>query len=244
MQIYPAIDLKDGACVRLKLGKMEEATMFNADPIDQALRFQEAGAKWLHVVDLNGAFAGHSMNGKAVKDILQHTDLNIQLGGGIRNMQAADYWLEAGVSRIILGTSVIKNKEFAYACCRKHPRKVVLGLDGHHGRLAISGWSEETDIMVEDVAQEFCREFTEGQVAAIIHTDIDRDGVMAGANLYATEHLATIQEIPVIASGGISSMDDVKALAKIQKLDGMIIGRALYENAIDLASAIAYVKNL
>ncbi|MFK7867189.1 MAG: 1-(5-phosphoribosyl)-5-[(5-phosphoribosylamino)methylideneamino]imidazole-4-carboxamide isomerase [Alphaproteobacteria bacterium] len=235
MIIYPAIDLKDGKCVRLVQGRMEDATIFNDDPAAQAMHFQQQGATWLHMVDLNGAFEGRAVNGDAVKSILESTHLKTQLGGGIRTLQQAEYWLNQGLSRIILGTAMVKDPEFAKACCHEFPDQVVLGIDSNDNKLAICGWAEQTDITIDS----FLDDFKGVPAAAIIHTDIARDGAMQGVNLAAMTHLADIQPIPVIASGGVTTLDDVHALKHSNKIAGVIIGRALYEGSVDLTEALA-----
>jgi len=238
MFLFPAIDLKDGACVRLKLGLMDEATVFNTDPAAQAAAFAAAGAEWIHVVDLNGAFAGKPVNSAAVAAILKAVSVPVQLGGGIRDLATIDSWLEQGVRRVILGTVALKNPELVKDACRRFPGRVAVGIDAKGGKVAVEGWAETADITVLDLA----RKFEDAGVAALIYTDIDRDGVLAGPNVAATAALAAAIRIPVIASGGVSSLDDLRALKTVPGLEGVISGRALYDGRIDLAAAIALLK--
>lgn len=235
MILYPAIDLKDGACVRLLKGDMEAATVFNDDPAAQAKRFEEAGCQWLHLVDLNGAFAGAPINAEAVSDILDAVSVPVQLGGGIRDMDTIEMWLGSGVRRVILGTSAVEDPDLVRAAARSFPGQVAVGLDARQGRVATRGWAEETDVKVPDLA----KRFEDAGIAAIIYTDINRDGAMQGPNVAATAALAYAVDIPVIASGGVSSLDDLIALRDCgAQLDGAISGRALYDGAIDLREAI------
>lgn len=235
MILYPAIDLKDGNCVRLLRGEMDAATVFGTDPAAQARAFQDAGAKWLHLVDLNGAFAGQPVNGTAVEAILAATDIPAQLGGGIRDMATIESWLDKGLARVILGTVAVEEPDLVHQAARAFPGKIAVGVDARKGRVATRGWAEETDIMVTDLA----RRFQDAGVAAIIYTDIDRDGAMQGPNIAATEALARAVDIPVIASGGVSSMADLTALRDTGVIAGAISGRALYDGAIDLADALS-----
>ena len=234
MILYPAIDLKGGQCVRLVRGDMDRATVFNTDPAAQAGDFAGAGAKWLHLVDLDGAFAGKPMNAAAVESILAAVGIPAQLGGGIRDLATIEGWLSRGLERVILGTAAVKNPDLVIEACEKWPGRVAVGIDARGGRVAVEGWAEDTDIETGDLA----RRFADSGVAAIIHTDIDRDGVLQGANIDATEALARAVPIPVIASGGVSSLDDVRALAGGGRIAGAIIGRALYDGRIDLAEAL------
>jgi phosphoribosylformimino-5-aminoimidazole carboxamide ribotide isomerase len=234
MILYPAIDLKDGQAVRLLRGEMDQATVFNTDPAAQARAFQDAGAAWLHLVDLNGAFEGKPVNGAAVEAILADTDLPAQLGGGIRDMATIEMWLTKGIARIILGTVAVEDPDLVRAAARAFPGQVAVGLDARKGRVATRGWAEETDIGVTDLA----RAFEDAGVAAIIYTDIDRDGAMGGPNVAATADLARATRIPVIASGGVASLDDLVALKDTGVIAGAISGRALYDGAIDLATAL------
>jgi phosphoribosylformimino-5-aminoimidazole carboxamide ribotide isomerase len=235
MILYPAIDLKDGNCVRLVRGDMDKATVFNTDPAAQAGDFAAAGAQWLHLVDLDGAFAGAPVNAGAVQSILAAIDIPAQLGGGIRDLATIEDWLSRGVRRVILGTAAVKNPALVVEACGKWPGRIAVGIDARDGRVAVEGWAEETGLEVLDLA----RRFADAGVAAIIHTDIERDGVLRGANIAATEALAKAIPAPVIASGGVSSLDDIKALADGGMVAGVIIGRALYDGAIDLAEALA-----
>ncbi|SCY72776.1 1-(5-phosphoribosyl)-5-[(5-phosphoribosylamino)methylideneamino]imidazole-4-carboxamide isomerase [Paracoccus tibetensis] len=235
MILYPAIDLKDGQCVRLLRGDMEAATVFGSDPAAQARAFQDAGAKWLHLVDLNGAFAGHPVNADAVEAILAATDIPAQLGGGIRDMKTIETWLGKGLARVILGTIAVEDPELVLEAARAFPGKIAVGIDARAGRVATRGWATETEVMATDLA----RQFEDAGVAALIYTDIDRDGAMQGPNIAATEALARAVAIPVIASGGVSSLEDLKALAATQVIAGAISGRALYDGAIDLRAALA-----
>jgi phosphoribosylformimino-5-aminoimidazole carboxamide ribotide isomerase len=239
MFLFPAIDLKDGACVRLKLGLMEEATVFNTDPAAQAKAFEDDGAEWIHVVDLNGAFAGRPVNAPAVDAILGAVSVPVQLGGGIRDLATIESWLERGVRRVILGTVALKDPALVKEACRRFPGRVVVGIDAKGGKVAVEGWAETSDLTVLELA----RKFEDAGVAAIVYTDIDRDGVLAGPNVEATAALADAIRIPVIASGGVSSLDDLRALKRVPGLEGVISGRALYDGRIDLAAAIALLKD-
>lgn len=234
MILYPAIDLKDGNCVRLLRGDMEAATVFGSDPAAQALAFQEAGAQWLHLVDLNGAFAGKPVNGAAVEAILSAVKVPAQLGGGIRDMATIEAWLTRGLARVILGTVAVENPALVREAALAFPGKIAVGIDARGGRVATRGWAEETDVMATDLA----RQFEDVGVAAIIYTDIERDGAMQGPNIPATEALARAVQIPVIASGGVSSMQDLLALRDTHVIAGAISGRALYDGAINLGEAL------
>ena len=238
MILFPAIDLKDGACVRLKLGLMEDATVFNLDPGAQAKSFADAGAEWIHVVDLNGAFAGRPVNAGAVDAILNSVSIPVQLGGGIRDMATIESWLERGIRRVILGTVALKNPQLVKEACKRFPGRVAVGIDAKGGKVAVEGWAETSDITVLELA----RKFEDCGVAALIYTDIDRDGVLAGPNVTATAALADAISIPVIASGGVSSLDDLRALKAYPKLEGVISGRAIYDGRIDVAQAIRLLK--
>ncbi|MBU2956630.1 1-(5-phosphoribosyl)-5-[(5-phosphoribosylamino)methylideneamino]imidazole-4-carboxamide isomerase [Paracoccus sp. 1_MG-2023] len=235
MILYPAIDLKDGNCVRLLRGDMEAATVFGTDPAAQARAFQDAGAQWLHLVDLNGAFAGRPVNAEAVEAILARTDIPAQLGGGIRDMATIEAWIARGLSRVILGTVAVENPDLVREAAAAFPGKIAVGIDARGGRVATRGWATETDVMATDLA----RQFEDAGVAAIIYTDIDRDGAMGGPNIAATEALARAVDIPVIASGGVSSLDDLHALKATGAISGAISGRALYDGALDLRQALA-----
>ncbi|MEO0357221.1 MAG: 1-(5-phosphoribosyl)-5-[(5-phosphoribosylamino)methylideneamino]imidazole-4-carboxamide isomerase [Pseudomonadota bacterium] len=235
MILYPAIDLKDGQAVRLVHGDMDQTTVFNDDPAAQALAFEQAGCTWIHLVDLNGAFAGEPVNGDVVKSILGSVSVPCQLGGGIRDLATIDMWIDLGLARVILGTVAVENPDLVRQAAAKHPGKIAVGLDARNGKVATRGWAEETDIMVTDLAKSF-----EGDgVAAIIYTDILRDGAMKGPNIDATAALARAVDIPVIASGGVSSMDDLDALKATGVISGAISGRAIYDGAIDLKTALA-----
>ncbi|NRP12584.1 1-(5-phosphoribosyl)-5-[(5-phosphoribosylamino)methylideneamino] imidazole-4-carboxamide isomerase [Aliiroseovarius sp. xm-m-379] len=240
MILYPAIDLKDGQCVRLLRGEMEAATVFNDDPAAQAKAFADAGCDWIHLVDLNGAFAGEPVNASAVESILAAIDVPAQLGGGIRDMATISTWIEKGLSRVILGTVAVENPDLVREAAREFPGKVAVGIDARNGRVATKGWAEETDVMVTDLA----KSFEDAGVAAIIYTDINRDGAMQGPNVEATADLARAVQIPVIASGGVSSLDDLRALKNCgAPLNGAISGRALYDGAIDLKEALGVLRS-
>lgn len=240
MILYPAIDLKDGACVRLLRGDMDAATVFNTDPGAQARAFVDAGAEWIHVVDLNGAFSGKSENADAVSAILDSVGnkAQVQLGGGIRSVSHVSSWLERGVSRVILGTVAVKDPDTVKAACAAFPGQVAVGIDARAGKVAVEGWAEATELEVLDLA----RMFEDEGVAAIIYTDIDRDGALQGVNVAATKSLSDAIATPVIASGGVTSLDDLRALKAAGGIAGAISGRALYDGRIDLAEAIAVLK--
>lgn len=236
MILYPAIDLKGGACVRLLRGEMDAATVYNPDPASQARAFRDAGCGWIHVVDLDGAFAGEAVNGDAVRSILAEVDVPVQLGGGIRSRSHIETWLEAGVSRVILGTVALRDPELVIAACRDHPGRIAVGIDARGGKVAVQGWAETSEIAATDLALKF----EDAGVAAVIFTDIDRDGALQGPNLEATGALARALSTPVIASGGVSSLDDLKAVADLERdgVAGAIVGRALYDGRVDVAGAI------
>lgn len=239
MILYPAIDLKDGQAVRLLRGDMDKSTVFNDDPAAQAMEFVTAGCDWLHLVDLNGAFAGAPVNAAAVDAILAQCDVPVQLGGGIRDMATIERWLDKGLQRVILGTVAVENPDLVRMAARAFPGHVAVGIDARNGRVATKGWAEETDVMVTDLA----RSFEDAGVAAIIYTDINRDGAMQGPNIAATADLARAVSIPVIASGGVSSLTDLIALRDCgAALNGAISGRALYDGALDLKAALAALK--
>ncbi|WP_126979503.1 1-(5-phosphoribosyl)-5-[(5-phosphoribosylamino)methylideneamino]imidazole-4-carboxamide isomerase [Frigidibacter oleivorans] len=239
MILYPAIDLKDGQCVRLLRGEMDKATVFSDDPAAQAEAFAAAGCQWIHLVDLNGAFAGAPVNAAAVEAILARVDVPCQLGGGIRDMTTIEAWLQKGLSRVILGTVAVENPALVREAAAAFPGKVAVGIDARNGRVATKGWAEETEVKVIDLA----RSFEDAGVAAIIYTDIDRDGAMGGPNVEATAALARAVTVPVIASGGVSSLDDLIALRDCgAALNGAISGRALYDGAIDLKAALKALK--
>jgi phosphoribosylformimino-5-aminoimidazole carboxamide ribotide isomerase len=235
--LFPAIDLKDGKCVRLKLGDMATATVYNADPAAQARAFEEQGFRWLHVVDLNGAFAGKSVNGAAVGAILKATANPVQLGGGIRTIAQIEDWLGRGLARVILGTVAVRDPELVREACRKFPGKIAVGIDAKGGNVAVEGWAEASELGVIELAKKF-----EGAgVAAIVYTDIDRDGVLSGINWDATIELADAVSIPIIASGGLASLEDIRRMTMpdAKKLEGAISGRALYDGRIDPKEALA-----
>ncbi len=234
MILYPAIDLKDGQCVRLLRGKMDAATVFGDDPGAQAAEFQAAGCAWLHLVDLNGAFAGKPVNASAVEAILSRVRVPCQLGGGIRDMATIEAWLTKGIARVILGTVAVENPGLVRQAAKAFVGQIAVGIDARKGRVATQGWATETTVQASDLA----RSFEDAGVAALIYTDIDRDGAMRGPDIATTEALARSVRIPVIASGGVSSMADLLALRDTGVIAGAISGRALYDGAIDLAAAI------
>jgi phosphoribosylformimino-5-aminoimidazole carboxamide ribotide isomerase len=241
MIFFPAIDLKAGQCVRLVHGDMEQATVFNDNPAAQAKAFADAGCTWLHMVDLDGAFAGQPENADAVTAVLGAVDIKVQLGGGIRNMQTIEGWLERGLERVILGTVAVRDPDLVVAACKAFPGHVALGIDARDGFVAVQGWAEATELKTEDLA----RRFEDAGAAALIFTDIGRDGAMQGPNLDATLSLADAVDIPVILSGGVSSMDDLKAViaADRGKLEGVISGRAVYDGRIDPRKAVALLAD-
>lgn len=236
MILYPAIDLKDGRCVRLLRGDMAAATVFAAAPADQARQFAQAGFEWLHLVDLNGAFAGRPVNGDAVEAILATVSLPVQLGGGIRDLSTIDFWLERGVKRVILGTIALTEPELVRTACKRHPGRVVVGIDARDGMVAIEGWARTSEVRALDLALRF----EDAGVAAIVYTDIDRDGALGGVNVEATADLAFALTTPVIASGGVASLADLKSLKEVEKtgVEGVICGRALYDGRLDPAAAL------
>jgi phosphoribosylformimino-5-aminoimidazole carboxamide ribotide isomerase len=236
MILFPAIDLKDGACVRLLRGRMEDATLYNRDPAAQARTFAESGAEWLHIVDLDGAFAGRSVNGAAVAAILAAVQIPVELGGGIRDMGRIEAWLEAGVARVVLGTAAVRDPDLVRAACMRFPRRIAVGIDARGGKVAVEGWAETSEMKALALA----RAFEDAGVAAIVYTDIERDGALEGPNVAATAALARAISTPVIASGGIASLDDLKALKAHEKdgIVGAILGRALYDGKIDLGQAL------
>lgn len=238
--LFPAIDLKGGNCVRLKLGEMSTATLYNEDPAAQAAAFERQGFEWLHVVDLDGAFAGASKNGAAIEAILAATRNPVQLGGGIRSMQQIDAWLGKGLARVILGTAAVRQPDLVIEACRAFPGRIAVGIDARGGRVAVEGWATTSSL----TAVELARRFEDAGVAAIIYTDIDRDGVLTGINWPATIELSDSTSIPVIASGGLASLADVVRLTMpdAARLAGAITGRALYDGRIDPAEALALLK--
>ncbi|MCF8466744.1 MAG: 1-(5-phosphoribosyl)-5-[(5-phosphoribosylamino)methylideneamino]imidazole-4-carboxamide isomerase [Sneathiella sp.] len=240
MNLYPAIDLKDGNCVRLVRGEMDAATVFNTDPADQARAFRTAGFTRLHLVDLNGAFEGRPVNAAAVASILAATDVPVQLGGGIRDIKTIETWLEKGLSRVILGTVALRNPNLVLEACKLFPGHIAVGIDARGGMVAVEGWAETSETSALDLA----RKFEDAGVEAIIYTDIDRDGALQGVNVEATRNLAAAISIPVIASGGVASILDIEKLLTAQQsgIEGVIIGRALYDGRIDPAAALALVR--
>lgn len=240
MILFPAIDLKDGKCVRLKLGDMQQATIFNDSPANQAKSFENQGFEYLHVVDLNGAFAGESVNGAAVDAILNTVKFPVQLGGGIRTLAHIESWLDKGLARVILGTIAVRDPELVKTACKNFPGQVAVGIDARGGKVAVEGWAETSELSAIELAKQF-----EGAgVAAIIYTDIDRDGVLAGINWPSTLELAKSVTIPIIASGGLASMEDIDMMTKpeMQILEGAISGRALYDGRIDPTEALAMLR--
>ena len=239
MILYPAIDLKDGRAVRLVHGEMDQETVFNENPAAQALEFVAAGCRWLHLVDLNGAFAGEPVNAVPVEEILAQCRVPAQLGGGIRDMATIERWISRGLARVILGTVAVENPQLVRDAAREFPGKVAVGIDARHGKVATKGWAEETDVD----ATELAKSFEDAGVAAIIYTDINRDGAMKGPNVEETAALGNAVSIPIIASGGVSSLADLQALKTCgAPLNGAISGRALYDGAIDLKEALALMK--
>jgi phosphoribosylformimino-5-aminoimidazole carboxamide ribotide isomerase len=238
--LFPAIDLKNGEAVRLQQGDMARATVFNRDPSAQALAFEAAGFEWLHLVDLDGAFAGKPVNALAVASILKKVKIPVQLGGGIRNLQTAERWLSEGIARVIIGTAAVRDPEFVRQAARKFPGKIAVGIDARAGKVAVAGWAEETQLE----ATELARLFEGAGVSAIIYTDVERDGMLQGLNLDATVELADAVGIPVIASGGLASLDDIKKLLepRARKLEGAIAGRALYDGGLDAKAAFDLIR--
>jgi phosphoribosylformimino-5-aminoimidazole carboxamide ribotide isomerase len=241
MILFPAIDLKDGACVRLKRGEMDQATVFNTDPAAQAQAFAQAGFEWLHCVDLNGAFEGRSANAPAIAAIRAAIDLPIQLGGGLRDRAGIESWLEAGITRVILGTAALRNPALVKEAARAHPGRIVVGIDAKDGKVAVEGWAETSELESAELA----RRFEDAGVAAIVFTDIARDGMLRGVNVEATVALANSVRIPVIASGGVAGIGDIEALigAGSANIEGVIIGRALYDGRIDPAAALTLANS-
>jgi phosphoribosylformimino-5-aminoimidazole carboxamide ribotide isomerase len=242
MILFPAIDLKEGKCVRLQQGDMARATIFNHDPAQQAGLFESQGFRYLHIVDLDGAFAGKPVNGDAVDRILESVAMPVQLGGGIRDIATVEAWLSKGVTRVILGTAAVRDPEFVKGAAMHYPGRVAVGLDARDGRVAVQGWAESSDLE----ALELAKRFEDVGVAAIIYTDIARDGLLKGLNLDATIALAEGVSIPVIASGGLASLDDVRALLepRAAKLEGAITGRALYDGRLDARAALSLIAGL
>jgi phosphoribosylformimino-5-aminoimidazole carboxamide ribotide isomerase len=240
MILFPAIDLKQGACVRLVRGEMASATVFNTNPAAQARDFAGLGFDWLHVVDLDGAFAGISMNGEAVRAIRRTVDMKIQLGGGIRDRSAIDAWLGLGIERVVLGTAALRNPDLVKKAAKDHPGRIVIGIDGRDGKVAVEGWAETSQIGIVELAHRFA----DAGVAAIVVTDISRDGAMSGIDADAVAGFAREVGVPVVASGGVSSIADVEALKAREKsgIAGAIIGRALYDGSIDPKEALSMAQ--
>lgn len=240
MILFPAIDLKNGQCVRLEQGDMARATVFNLDPAAQARSFADQGFEYLHVVDLDGAFAGKPMNAQAVEAMLKAVKMPVQLGGGIRDLKTVEAWLGKGITRVIIGTAAVRDPELVKAAAKAFPGRVAVGLDARDGKVAVEGWAEVSEVTALDIA----RRFEDAGVAAIIFTDIARDGLLKGLNLDATITLADEISIPVIASGGLASIDDVKAMLtpRAKRLEGAIAGRALYDGRLDPAEALALIR--
>jgi phosphoribosylformimino-5-aminoimidazole carboxamide ribotide isomerase len=240
MILFPAIDLKDGVVVRLEQGDMARATIFNRDPAEQAHAFEEQGFRHLHIVDLDGAFAGKPQNAVAIERILETVGLCVQLGGGIRDMATIEGWLDKGVDRVIIGTAAVRDPALVKEAARAFPKRIAVGLDARDGKVAVEGWAETSEL----TALELARRFEDAGVAAIIYTDIARDGLLKGLNLEATIALADAISIPVVASGGLASIEDVKSLLepRAQKLQGAIAGRALYDGRLDAAAALKLIR--
>ena len=245
LTLYPAIDLKDGACVRLQRGEMSRATVYGRAPAEQAVAWQAAGCRFLHVVDLDGAFAGQSRNGEAVAAILAKVRVPVQLGGGVRDMAAIERWLAAGVSRVILGSAALKNPALVREACRAHPGRIVVGIDARRGTVAVEGWAETSDMPALALA----RRVEDAGVAAIVYTDIARDGMLGGLNLEETLACAAATSVPVIASGGVGALEDLELLRECAAsqtaghVEGVIVGRALYDGRIDLAQALRVLED-
>jgi phosphoribosylformimino-5-aminoimidazole carboxamide ribotide isomerase len=239
--LFPAIDLKDGVCVRLQQGDMTRATVFNRDPAAQAHAFETQGFEYLHIVDLDGAFAGKPVNAQAVERILETISIPVQLGGGVRDMTTVEAWLDKGIDRVIIGTAAVRDPELVKEAAKEFPGRVAVGLDARDGKVAVAGWAATSELSVHDIA----KRFEDAGVAAIIYTDIARDGMLEGLNLDATIALAEAVAIPVIASGGLASEDDIKALLepRAKKLAGAIAGRALYDGRLDAAEALRLIRS-
>ncbi len=240
MILFPAIDLKDGQCVRLKLGDMEQATIFNDNPAAQAKSFQAQGFAWLHLVDLNGAFEGRPVNARAVEEILKAISIPVQLGGGIRDLATIEHWLSRGVTRIILGTIALRNPDIVREACKEFPGEIVVGIDAKAGHVAVEGWGESSSL----TAIELGKRFEDAGVSAIVFTDIDRDGILKGINFEKTLDLANSVNIPVIASGGLASIKDVERLLEpdCAILEGAISGRAIYDGRLDPSAALKLIR--
>jgi phosphoribosylformimino-5-aminoimidazole carboxamide ribotide isomerase len=240
MILFPAIDLKDGVCVRLYKGIMEQATIFNNDPLDQALQFQSMGFEWLHIVDLNGAFAGKPINAEIVKQICKETSIPVQLGGGIRSLETIEFWLSHGVKRVILGTVAVKDPSLVKEACKAFPNKIVVGIDAKEGFVATEGWADVSELQVIDLA----KKFEDCGVSSIIYTDISRDGALTGVNIDSTVSLAKAVHIPIIASGGVSDLEDLRKLKEVEHygIEGVISGRAIYDGRINPQDALDLLK--
>jgi len=240
MIFFPAIDIKDGQCVRLLYGEMDKATVFGDNPAFQGKEFVNSGAQWLHMVDLNGAFSGKSVNTAAIREVIKKIDIPVQLGGGIRTMDDIEGWLDKGITRVILGTVAVRDPELVIEACRKFPHQIALGIDSKNGFVAVEGWAEVSKMNAIDLA----KRFEDAGAAVIIATDIARDGAMQGPNIEHTLEMANAVSTPVIASGGVSSMEDIRALKKVGEglLEGVISGRAIYDGAIDVKSAQAILS--
>jgi phosphoribosylformimino-5-aminoimidazole carboxamide ribotide isomerase len=236
MIIFPAIDLKDGVCVRLEKGEMGRATVFNDNPASQGMKFESQGFKWIHVVDLNGAFEGKPVNILPVKEIINAVNIPVQLGGGIRDIATIENWLDAGVTRVILGTIALRQPNIAIEACRKFPGKIVVGVDGKGGKVAVEGWAETSEVSVIDLA----RKFEDAGVSSILYTDVARDGMLQGVDLSGTIALAEAINIPVIASGGVAGIEDIKAIKEVESsgICGVVVGRALYDGRINIEEAL------
>jgi len=239
MILYPAIDLKDGKVVRLRRGDFAATTVYDDDPTVPAQRFADAGCQWLHLVDLNGAVLGKPANADAVRAVLKKISIPVQLGGGIRDLATVQTWLDAGISRVILGTIALQDPDFVRMVCDKFPGRIAVGIDARNGLVATDGWLKTSAVTALDLA----RRFADAGVAALIYTDIDRDGVLGGPNISATLALAEAVPIPVIASGGVATLDDLRVLKKTQKISGVISGRALYDGRIDLTEALGVLSS-
>jgi len=238
MYLLPAIDLKDGRCVRLKQGDMAQTTVFNDSPAGQAEIFADQGAEWIHVVDLDGAFAGKPVNAAAVEEILKSADVKIELGGGIRSFETVRFWLEKGVTRVILGTAALRDPDLVKTVCREFPDRIAVGIDAKDGFVAVEGWAETSSVRDVDLA----KRFESAGVAAIIYTNVARDGVLSGPDLESTLKLARSVSIPVIVSGGVSSLDDIRACKKAGIFAGVIAGRAVYEGRFTVSEAISVLE--
>ena len=242
LTLYPAIDLKDGVCVRLRRGDMDEATVYEDNPAKQARDFQEAGSRWLHVVDLNGAFAGRPVNQGAVQAILAATKIPVQLGGGIRDLRGIETWLQAGITRVILGSAAVKNPILVHQACKSFPGHIAVGIDAREGFVATEGWADTSSISAADLG----RRFEDAGVSAIIYTDIARDGMLSGLNLEQTVALAETLSTPIIASGGVGGPDDLRALreaaAAAPRIEGVIVGRALYDGRLQVQAALDILR--